>query len=72
MAYFRIYRNGVFNLKLELQNGSAQGVCGDNSCSIDSISNGAVSFTGGVNGFSIKRSGDALIMNGNVRCDKRS
>lgn len=72
MAYFRIYRNGVFNLKLELQNGSAQGVCGENNCSIDSINNSAVNFTGGVNKFSIRRNGDSLIMNGNVRCTKRS
>lgn len=72
MAYLRIYRNGVFNLKLELENGSAQGVCSDSSCTIDSISNGAVNFTGGVNKFTVRRSGDSLLINGNVRCAKRS
>ena len=72
MAYFRIYRNGVFNLKLELQNGSAQGVCTNTTCNIDSINNGAVNFTGGVNKFSVRRNESSLIMNGNVRCTKRS
>ncbi len=72
MAYMKIYRNGVFNLKLELKSGSAQGVCSGNTCSIESINNNAVAFTGGVNTFSVKRSGNALIMNNSVRCEKRS
>ena len=72
MAYFRIYRNGVFNLKLELQNGSAQGLCSGTSCTIESINNNAVAFTGSVNKFRIKRSGNFLTINGTVRCEIRS
>ena len=72
MAYLRIYRNGVFNLKLELQNGSAQGLCSGSTCNIESINNNAVAFTGSVNKFSIKRSGNFLVLNGTVRCEIRS
>ena len=72
MAYMRIYRNGVFSLKLELQSGSAQGVCTRGRCTIESINGNAASFTGGVNKFSVKRTGNALIMNKSVRCTKKS
>jgi len=72
MAYMRIYRNGVFSLKLELQSGSAQGVCTSGRCTIESINGNATNFTGGVNKFSVKRTGNALIMNKSVRCTKKS
>jgi hypothetical protein len=72
MAYMRIYRNGVFSLKLELQSGSAQGVCTSGRCTIESINGNAANFTGGVNKFSVKRTGNALIMNKSVRCTKKS
>ena len=72
MAYMRIYRNGVFSLKLELEAGSAQGLCKDNSCTIESINSNAVAFTNNVNSFTVKRSGNALVINGDVRCDKKS
>ena len=72
MAYMKIYRNGVFSLKLELESGSAQGVCKGKTCTIEAINSNAVKFTGGVNSFSVKRSGNALIMNKSIRCEKRS
>ena len=72
MAYMRIYRNGVFSLKLELEAGSAQGLCKDSACTIESINSNAVAFTNSVNSFAVKRSGNALVINGNVRCDKKS
>lgn len=72
MAYMKIYRNGVFSLKLELESGSAQGVCKGKTCMIEAINSNAVKFTGGVNSFPVKRSGNALIMNKSIRCEKKS
>lgn len=72
MAYMRIYRNGVFSLKLELEAGSAQGICKESACTIEAINNNAVAFTGSVNSFAVKRTGNALIVNNTVRCEKKS
>lgn len=72
MAYMRIYRNGVFSLKLELKSGSAQGVCSGSRCTIESINNNAVAFTDSVNQFSVKRTGGSLFINNKVRCEKKS
>ncbi len=72
MAYMRIYRNGVFSLKLELKSGSAQGVCSGSRCTVENINNNAVAFTDSVNQFSVKRSGNSLFINNKVRCEKKS
>jgi len=72
MAYMRIYRNGVFSLKLELEAGSAQGICKESSCTIEAINSNAVAFTDSVNSFAVKRTGNALFINNTVRCEKKS
>ena len=72
MAYLRIYRNGVFSLKLELEAGSAQGICKENGCTIEAINSNAVAFTDSVNSFAVKRTGNALMINNTVRCEKKS
>jgi hypothetical protein len=72
MAFMRIYRNGVFSLKLELESGSAQGLCKGNTCTVESINNNAIAFTGSVNSFAIKRTGNSLMINNSVRCEKKS
>ena len=58
MAYMRICETGVFSLKLELEAGSAQGLCKNSSCTIESINSNAVAFTNSVNSFAVKRTGN--------------
>lgn len=71
-AYFRLYRNGVFNLKVEMQNGSASGSCSKNNCNIESIYKNAVAFTGSVNNFTISPRNNVLILNNSTRCERTS
>jgi hypothetical protein len=71
IAYFRIYRNGNFRLKVELQNGTASGVCSGSTCEIESIYKSAIAFTGGVQSFKINQRANAIILNGRTRCELR-
>ena len=71
-AYFRLYRNGVFNLKVEMQNGSASGSCSKNNCNIESIYKNAVAFTGSVSNFTISPRNNVLILNNSTRCERTS
>jgi hypothetical protein len=71
IAYLRIYRDGTFRLKVELQNGSASGTCSSNQCEIDSIYKSAIAFTGGVQSFTIQRRSTAIILNNKTRCELR-
>jgi len=71
IAYFRIYKDGTFRLKVELQNGSASGICSGAVCEIDSIYKSAIAFTGGVEHFTIKSRSKAIILNDKTRCELR-
>ena len=71
IAYLRIYRDGTFKLKVELQNGSASGTCSGSRCEIDSIYKSAIAFTGGVDSFSLQRRAKAVILNNKTRCELR-
>ena len=71
VAYLRIDRAGKFNLKVELKNGSAHGTCSGNTCEIDNIYKSAITFTGGIERFTIRERGNALVLNDSTRCVRR-
>ena len=71
IAYFRIDKSGKFNLKVEIEKGSAQGTCAGTTCKIDNIYKSAITFTGSLDKFKIRERGNALIMNDTTRCVRR-
>ncbi|MBM75521.1 MAG: hypothetical protein CMK59_08970 [Proteobacteria bacterium] len=71
LANLNIRRDGNFLLMVELDTGSAYGVCDDRLCRIQGVQGSALSFTEGFQSFKIKSSATALLLNGRIRCDRR-
>ena len=72
IANLRIRKNGSFRMYVELENGSAVGMCDDKRCLIQSVKGAALNFTEGFKSFQVSKRGYALVLNGKTRCDLRN
>ena len=70
-ANLSIRQDGNFVLMVELDTGTAYGICSDQACGIQGISGTAMAFTKGLKKFGIRGDGDGLILNEEVRCQPR-
>jgi hypothetical protein len=71
IANLTIRKDGGFILMVELDSGSAYGVCDDKVCRIQGVKGSALAFTEGFQAFKIQPSRTSLLLNGKIRCDLR-
>ena len=71
LANLNISRDGYFLLMVELGLGSGHGICGTRQCQIKGISKEAIAFTKSLQSFKITESNNALLINDQIRCDRK-
>lgn len=70
-ANLNIRQDGNFVLMVELDTGTAYGICSDIACGIQGISGTAMAFTQGLKRFRIRQDGENVILNESVNCSPR-
>lgn len=70
LANLSIRRDGSFSLNVELERGSAYGICGAKTCEVKKYSGAAKAFTSSSQILSLSKIGRTLMINKTTMCDK--
>ncbi len=70
LANLSIRRDGSFSLNVELERGSAYGICGEKTCEVKKYSGAAKAFTSSSQILSLSKVGKTLLINRTTMCDK--